>query len=262
MNKSLQKAGVYMHKYLSLLIGLAAALFVFASGAYAEPNVLLLVNRDERFDKQINKAYLTVAYAIIVIKNSEEYPALNQAIDTCHNRFSAAQIEKILNNYAPDCLESVKRNPDLECSAEEKIVMCRADDSVVSFRSEWSEFYGSRPIKTSLSYNFDTKSGKKLKLADVTSDYAKLTGLVTAELEAEFAKREIPFNDDRRAQIKELLEGERSGKKPIAWTIGSEGVNIRFDSSDFGAYIFGDFDVVILYDEHRDVLKGEYFDLQ
>jgi len=251
-----------MKKYLSCIVGILVLLFVSALGAYAEPNVLLLVNRDERFDKQINKVYLTVTYANIVIKNSEEYPALNQAINTCHNRFSVEQIEKILKHYAPDCLEGVKKNPDLKCSAEEKIVMCRADDSVVSFRSEWSEFYGSRPIKTSLSYNFDTKSGKKLKLADVTADYAKLTDLVTAGIKAEFAKREIPFNDDRKAQIKELLEGDRSGKKPVAWTIGNEGVNVHFDSSDFGAYIFGDFDIVILYDEHKDVLKGEYFELQ
>ncbi|MBQ7501420.1 hypothetical protein IJT93_01710 [bacterium] len=251
-----------MSKYLSFIVGVLTVLFVSALSAYADPHVLMLENRDERYDKQLNKVYLTITYANVKIKNSEEYPALSKALDESHNRLSLQQVEKILKYYAPDCLEGVKKNPELNCSAEEKLVMCRADDTVMSFRSVWSEFYGSRPISTSLSYNFDTKSGKKLKLADVTADYAKLIELVTAKLKTEFMVRGIPFSDERVAQIKELLEGDRSGRQPVAWTIGNEGVNIHFDGADFGAYIFGDFDIIVLYDEYKDILKGRYFNAE
>lgn len=253
-----------MNKYMRYAAGAFLGLFMLAASAQADPILKINSHKSEYRDAGGKAVYLKTSFDTVEIENAARYPALNEAVRRRFNEVRRKQMQTAVKENASGCQEITrelaKENGfNLTCFSEEKAEICRADDTVVSLSCAVSEFYGgAHPNSAVLSYNFDTLSGRELKLADVVTDRRELSRLAVSALKAEFKAREAEFGEDIANQLRELLNKDAAGKEPMTWTVSKDGLTLRFDPYTFGPYALGRFDLKIKFAGHEAVFAKKY----
>lgn len=184
------------------------------------------------------------------------YEELQKSLDTyCAERLTGVQ--EVYESWLPDAKKAYQSDKEnypgyyLDSSA----VLLRSDDRVFSFRqTEGSYFGGAHPNYFVGGENFDPKTGRKLSLEDVVTDYEKMY---------EYTKRylgETMDLDELFPNYEETLDGyfHESGHSPLQWVLDAEGLKILFSPYDLGPYAMGSIEVEIPYNDAEGLIREEY----
>lgn len=149
---------------------------------------------------------------------------------------------------------------------EDTISMKRGDDRIFSYvTTDYSYLGGAHPNFVYNGYNYDTKTGKRLTLRDVTEDYDSLYAQVLDTLRAfQEEQEDFMFFEDYEDTVKEMFYGfsaeedlEDSGMTDadreeisdtagtasdidnIQWYLTDNELVVIFNRYDIAAYVFG-----------------------
>ena len=175
--------------------------------------------------------------------DAKEFPDLEKTLREFHEaRFT--RLKKELVDNMDNNKDVFQGYPDIQMSVNGQSHVRRADTEVLSFVSYVDMFYGG--------YNFDTKTGKEITLADVISDASALPELLDPVLSAENGEKYDLAADSIREILKE--------KKPeeYSFTIEPEGVRFWFSPYDLSSFAAGMFTGEILFKDHPEIFTGKY----
>ena len=184
--------------------------------------------------------------------DAKEFPDLEKTLREFHEaRFT--RLKKELVDNMDNNKDVFQGYPDIQMSVNGQSHVRRADTEVLSFVSYVDMFYGGvHPDYLYGGYNFDTKTGKEITLADVISDASALPELLDPVLSAENGEKYDLAADSIREILKE--------KKPeeYSFTIEPEGVRFWFSPYDLSSFAAGMFTGEILFKDHPEIFTGKY----
>lgn len=135
---------------------------------------------------------------------------------------------------------------------EENITVRRADDTLFSFVCDGDWYQGgAHGMHYLYGYNYDTKTGKLLELADVTDDTEHLMELVAEELERTKTERNLYPDMD-------LKEKFQNPDYEPAWVIDYQGITFFFNPYEIAPYASGIQTVTISLKENANLIAKEY----
>ncbi len=151
-----------------------------------------------------------------------------------------------LDYYYEDC-ESF-----LTYTANQKYVLQRADNVVLSLRSDYDEFSGGmHPNYGTGGYNYDTVTGKELVITDVMTDISTLPAILAEKIKAS-DKVQGEFFDNLEDTIIEY------GTDKIQWTVGYQGVTFYFSPYEIASYAAGLITATVYFDEYPELFNKKY----
>ena len=184
--------------------------------------------------------------------DAKEFPELEKTLRQFHEaRFT--RLKKELVDNMDNNKDVFQGYPDIQMSVNGQSHVRRADTEVLSFVSYVDMFYGGvHPDYFYGGYNFDTKTGKEITLADVISDASALPELLDPVLSAENGEKYDLAADSIREILKE--------KKPeeYSFTIEPEGIRFWFSPYDLSSFAAGMFTGEILFKDHPEIFTGKY----
>lgn len=131
----------------------------------------------------------------------------------------------------------------------------RADKSIVSLLNYKESAYSKAKTNYARSScNFDTQTGKRLKLTDVVKDDKTFFELADAALVKDYT--EINIESSPSEYAKSLKEADYSD---LVWTVSPEGVTIYFDTYVLGGeFTDGPQVVTVYFDDNKDIFEPKY----
>ena len=202
----------------------------------------------------------------LLLTCSETIPA----VEISGNEEAAATINEYIKNY-----NETDNSPDVEILewAEEDYKLRgkdnwyegyvtdrsftgeRTDEAVISFLiNSYSYTGGAHPNSVQAGLNFDTKTGRRLTLADIAIDENaardKITEYILAEVRKREAEEEGMFFEDYEENIGDILSED-------TWYLAENGMHIIGNEYIISPHAAGILDFVIPY-EKADFLKEEY----
>lgn len=143
-----------------------------------------------------------------------------------------------------------------------KIYVLRSDQAVFSLMIDDTEWLGGfHPDYFSIGINFDPLTGRRLRLADVVTDYDRIYELVLEQLaSAEY------INEDGRCVLvegyEEIVNQEFYPQEPeeeqIKWWLDTEGITVAFDTYELASYVVGNQVLDFSFEELGDLVRPQY----
>ncbi len=140
---------------------------------------------------------------------------------------------------------------DMYYSLQNKVVVKRADDKILSYlREDYSYTGGAHPNTAYVSYNYDPETGKELTLQDVVTDYDGLYEKVVEALQKVYEDNDgnVLFTDYRDT-VKSMFYGTEStdaGTEDMSypagtlnWVMTKDGIAVIFNQYDIAPYAAG-----------------------
>ena len=136
------------------------------------------------------------------------------------------------------------------CSAAFHCYVQRADQKVLSFRSD-SEIYwgGMHADYGTAGINLDPVTGGEIALSDVVTDIPAMIALLADKLEKEYPEEDF---SNLESELMDFSEDE------FEWTLGQEWITFYFDPYVLLDYASGKATAVIRYDEAEALFNQEY----
>lgn len=149
-------------------------------------------------------------------------------------------------------------------SDERNISVSRADDQFLCFTSGGSDYMGgAHGSYWADGYNYDVKTGQKLKLKDVITDMDALQELVIQKLKDNY--EDAYFLDSIDENVPKYLTGEED--QECSWYLTPQGLGIYFGVYLLGSYADGSQQVQIFYSENPELFfegfhiqEGDYIE--
>lgn len=181
------------------------------------------------------------------------------------------QLNEALDDYWSKAWEEVKQwhdeNYDVAVeSARDRGMSCyelsrtaqviRGDSQVFSFLDmDYSYLGGAHPFTATHGVTFDSATGRRLSLQDVTDDYQGLCAYIKSYLEE--------MNQENGGYMlfdwyEEELEKYFSGEEELSWVMGPEGITVYFDPYVLASYADGTLEVPVTYKEHPEFFGQGY----
>lgn len=204
-------------------------------------------------EKQGDLLLCRVEYPVLLMGPQQSATALASSVDAFNAALAAAAQEtytRLLNSAYSD-IELNVENPGGYFSHTDLYVK-RSDSLALSIlcRSE----SGSAAALPQISYscmNFDSRTGRELKLRDVTADPEALTALIKAKLESDYPKAEFY---DLAAAMEQYAQDISS----YVWTMDYQGLSFYFAPYELAPYEQGSFTVGLRFDEHPELFSLYY----
>ena len=201
--------------------------------------------------------FLNQSYTEIFLTSEAEknYPKLGNAIKKYSEELkSNAKI--IYEKYYKEAAEFQKEYPgeSRQFYNKNEIIIRRADSVVLSLM-EMNEDYtgGVHGMYGYFGVNFDSESGKQLKISDVCDNNEKLLNAILTRLHEDYPQS--PFADAEKYILKQIVE------EKLNFTIEPDGISIYFNPYEIGCYAEGLFTATILFSEYPNLFKNKYFQL-
>lgn len=222
-----------------------------------EPNKTLNIELSTMYEGEWDDkgAIITANSATIHVLN-DGYEDLKETLNQ-YNEENWQEVYRIYvenREFAKD--ETMQEYMDFYISR--KIDVTRADENVLSFVNVENSFLGG--AHGSYYENaevFDAKTGKKLELADVVTDYDEVYSYVLDYLEKNYEKE--MFFEDYEEWIEEMFyEPNGAMASPLEWNMDVDGIKIRFNPYMIGPWVSGVFEVNIPYEDNEELFAEEY----
>jgi hypothetical protein len=145
---------------------------------------------------------------------------------------------------------------------ERKIEIARADDRIISLWNREANYLGgAHDGFYEGSANFDTETGKKLTLSDITEDYDAVCERIREEITTSYGEEGMLF-DDYEETLKALFS-ENDGDKyeALEWTLDNTGLTVSFSPYVLAPWAAGTLYVNIPFAGNEALFKAEYLDV-
>ena len=160
---------------------------------------------------------------------------------------------------AAEELQAAKPEPSesfYEYYLSQGVSIARADEQIVSlFDDVYMYTGGAHPMFSRAGVNFDAKSGKRLALKDIITDYPSFTkeakNYVITELEANYGDQ--LFND-----YKETLEQLWASDTGLEWYLDASGIVIVLGEYVVGPYVMGTTEIHLPYTSFECYMMDAY----
>ena len=187
-------------------------------------------------------------------ETAKKYPKLKEALDG-YNREACEGARDRSENYREQAQLVVKDNPEYFRSFYDgtEVIVSRADSMVLSLLEMSADYLGgAHGMYGWEGINFDTATGKQLKISDICNDDEKLIDEIIKKIKADYPK--INFDPDTLDEkiIKEVVEDS------ISWTLEYKGVSLHFNPYDIAPYSAGLFTVTLLFEDYPDLFNSKY----
>ena len=195
-----------------------------------------------------------VSYPVIKLTDEDEYEfaELQKSFDTLSDNKRNDQKALLEENkeYAIDFLENTEPGKAAFFSNITPYVR-RADTLVTSILTyTYTYFGGAHGNMYCFGRNYDTQTGKELKLSDVVTDTGKLVDAVKEQLDK--------FYPDIDYEMFSDLEDVFGDETQIAWTLDYNGITFHFYPYTLTYFAAGSQTVTLSNEEYPDILKKEY----
>lgn len=184
-------------------------------------------------------------------EDQEKYPRLASAVDALRAEIET-QAEAEYAEYTSAALERFTESPeyfDLYLNTNEFSVR-RADSVVLSLLGTYETYMGgAHGMHGHTAVTFDTATGKRLALQDVSTDVDALLREVDAQVRKDYPDLSF-MNGDDMISAKNL--------EYFSWTLESDGITFYFDPYLLGAYAEGSQCVRIPFRGNEQLFKTEY----
>lgn len=195
-------------------------------------------------------------------EEAREYPELNRALADAFAslKTSTEPVLDDLRDTAVDLQEYTNYNTEFMVKYTPQVV--RADSRVLSYELFYEDYYGgAHGYESCDPRTFDSKTGKELSFYDVITDETVARNAIVDALRKQCADSDglIENNtpeDDAKTFFEDLNSAEYSGS--VAWTLGTDRLNIYYNPYSIGSFSMGIMQVTLLFDEYPDVVKPEY----
>ena len=206
-------------------------------------------------DSWFSYANISGEYPYVI---SEGYDALNAALKE-YNTKSWGDMRYVLDNTKEIVEESTEE--DLENMKdmmpwydEQSVSFVRCDDIIFSYwLSDGTWMGGAHPYTYTSGVNFDSATGKKLDLSDITTDYDKFYELVLKKLEN--TQDTDYFYDEWKDTVKSMFYEDDYA---LEWTITYDDINLFFNSYSLMPYAGGPVDLEISFEECGELVNPKY----
>ncbi|MBQ4645333.1 MAG: DUF3298 domain-containing protein [Clostridia bacterium] len=190
-------------------------------------------------------------YSDVTLDKSMEkqYPLLAKTLlETSAMRKRAMEDEK--DNYISFATEEFKKDSESFSTyvSTLDVQIRRADSIAVSILED----YGTEDSRSFNGTNYDTESGKVLRLADVFIDTSKISATVEKEIMSRIGEDE-PFGD---TAVMEYFKN--TPEDSITWTLDYNGVTFYFNPGDIAPTNFGVQVVTVTFAEYLDLFSKKY----
>ena len=149
---------------------------------------------------------------------------------------------------------------------EEGVSIMRMDEKVASFFFPRQAYLGG--AHGSNWYDcatYDSRTGKRLVLADVLADEASLTGIIREELLAAYPEPDflwemedsLPHYDPSLLEYEETEDWENY-KVPYIWALTPAGLLLYFDAYALNSYAEGSQEVILSYEKYPELFAPAY----
>lgn len=194
-----------------------------------------------------------VEYPVLLVGSEQGGKPLASSVDAFNAALATAAKDtytRLLNSAYSDIDLNVE-NPGGYYSHTDLFVP-RADSLALSVlcRSET----GSASSQPQINYsciNFDSRTGRELKLKDVTADGETLTKLIKARLESDYPKAKFYDLEAAMAQYTEDISN-------YVWTLDYQGLSFYFAPYELAPYEEGSFTVGLRFDDHPELFSLYY----
>lgn len=187
-------------------------------------------------------------------RHASAFPQLASAIDALNADFAAegnAAFERLSRMAGSDIELNVETS--FPYTHRCRLYIPRADDRAVSLLVLSTDYSGGVQELTSYSaYNFDTRTGRALKLENVIGDAQRLPELLEAALTAKYPKAEFYSLPDSLAGYL----GENGAS--FTWTLDYQGLSFYFAPYELAPYEEGSFAVSLRFDDHSGLFSTYY----
>ncbi len=194
---------------------------------------------------------VTYPYVNLYGEDARTYPRLQLALEENNEKIRAEKLD-FFNEVKKDPELSPEKNPDAPFSYQntEKAYVHRADSKALSVLYSGYVFTGgAHGLPYFRTENYDTATGKLLKLSDVVTDTEVLPGVIMAQLDQVYP--DMPWH-------KEIDMAQLLADDTIDWTLDYHGITFYFNAYDLTAYAYGCQQVTLIYSEFPNLVKREY----
>ena len=195
----------------------------YEDGVYAEP---YLTGHYDKFElaPEAKDAYPALAETFESVMD-----ARNKKYDELHKQY-LEDSKRIRDDYGAPTF-----------NLESELFLRRADDKVISFVDQFTEYSAGAHGHTSYeSYNFDVQAGKELALADVVTDKDAFLSDISKKLVEKYGADTFNDLDKRLGEIK---------LSDYHWAFDYSGITLYF-ANDIAAYAAGVMTATIPYDSN------------
>lgn len=218
----------------------------FTNGARLTPKVFTEKNKPKFFE--INAEYPELSG--VSLQTAAKF---NQIAKTLAMNEAVRFRKKLLAQTVED-LELFKETGGIN-TVEINYNVEYADNEIISiFFSNYFYMGGAHESSYSFTLNFDLKTGRQLKLADLfkpNSNYLK----VISDYSIQKLKKD--FGEDAQDDWLQLGAGAEL-KNFKSWNITKKGLNLNFDTYQVASYVAGPQEVIIPFEEMKNILRNDF----
>jgi hypothetical protein len=135
-----------------------------------------------------------------------------------------------------------------------------ANDELISIQFDTGSYYGgaAHPNSHSQVANFDLKSGKPLRLADLFKPGSKYLQTIADYCIKDLKKQSKAKGADAPLDDEGIETGAAADAKNYAsWTITRNGLGVNFDSYQVGPYVAGPQYVLVPYSALKEIIRPD-----
>jgi hypothetical protein len=195
------------------------------------------------------------------------YPEIKTALDTRFDKFNVeaknvagrmvAAFKKEQGETAKDDTGATTTS-ELTSTFSGSYRIAMANDSLISMRYDFDGYMGGAAHggESSAALNYDLKSGKVLKLADLFTPGAKYVSVISAYCITDL-KRQSKATGDSLPDDMIKVGAAPNAQNFQSWTITRKGLQIAFDPYQVGPYAAGPQIVLVPYAALKDLIKPD-----
>ncbi len=140
---------------------------------------------------------------------------------------------------------------------EDTLELIRNDGNVVSYVSRCYSYMGGAHGGTTVNgVNLDTKTGEKLTLKGVVTDFEKFYNCAMTKL----AENKDDYFEEWEETAKRDIHEEDAENGAFSWVLGDDFIRLEFGDYELAGYAMGHVTVDIGEDEFPGIIKSEYVD--
>jgi len=186
-------------------------------------------------------AKVTVPVVELTEETAQEYPLLAQSL------------KAYTDESCRQCFSQVEKQAAVSL-VEEKPYILRADSRVFSILKYNCYKHGkSVNIYRYRSVNFDSTTGKRLKLKDVVTDQEAFIRIARKKLESECQYKDVAITRNFLSLLDNI-----DNEDIIAWNLGYSGLQMIFSTSDAWTWDTGTETIMISWDEAPQLFNPQY----
>ena len=193
----------------------------------------------------------------IGMEDAEKYPEMAEKLEQLSGMVKNS-MEDEFDNLLSFAKEVYPQNPENfeTCLSTLDTQVRRADSAVVSLLSDSYSDYGNiRDFRGLHGSNFDTKTGKELKLSDVILDMSKVPEIVENELSSNM------WTTDLYSETAVADYFENTPEDGISWTLDYNGITFYFEAGAFAEEGAGRSTATIPFAGHPELFAEKYMEV-